>query len=251
MPNTAIVTAAAVIIGNEVLSGRTRDANLQFLGTALNDAGIRLMEVRVISDDQDAIVAAVNHCRKAFDYVFTTGGIGPTHDDITSAAIAKAFGLEFGRNAEAEAMLHAHYKPEDITEARLRMADTPAGAELIENPVSSAPGFRVENVYVLPGVPRIMQAMFDGLRHGLAGGQPVRSVTIAAYLPEGLMAAGLSELQDRDPEVEIGSYPFARNGKLGAAIVMRHPDMARIEPIAEGVRKLMRGLGAEPVEDDA
>jgi len=251
MSNAPIVTAAAVIIGNEVLSGRTQDANIQFLATALNDTGIRLMEVRIVADDENAIIAAVNQCRQAHDYVFTTGGIGPTHDDITSATIAKAFGLDFGRNAEAEAILRAHYKPEDVTEARLRMANTPAGAELIENPVSKAPGFRVENVYVLPGVPRIMQAMFDGLKHGLAGGEPVQSVSIAAYLPEGLMAAGLSELQEQDPDVEIGSYPFARDGKLGCSIVMRHPDAARIEPIAGGVRKLMRGLGGEPLEDDA
>ncbi len=243
------VTAAVVVIGNEILSGRTRDANVQFLGERLNDSGIRLMEVRVVADDEDAIAAAVNACRADYDYVFTTGGIGPTHDDITARSIAKAFGLEFGRNAEAEALLRQHYRPEEVSEARLRMADTPTGAELLENPVSKAPGFRVENVYVLPGVPSIMQAIFDCLRPGLMGGARVLSKTVMAYLPESKMADGLRELQAQHPEVEIGSYPFFRDGRLGSSIVMRHSDESKVEQVAEGVRDVIRGLGGEPVED--
>ena len=243
------VTAALIVIGNEVLSGRTREANLQFLGEGLNEIGIRLMEARVIADDEDAIAAAVNAYRVAYDYVFTTGGIGPTHDDITAASIAKAFGLGFGRNPEAEALLRQHYRPEDVTEARLTMADTPEGVELIENPVSKAPGFRVENVYVLPGVPRIMQAMFGAFKHGLAGGQPMRSNTIMAYLPEGLLAGRLGEIQARQVDVEIGSYPFSHNGKFGTSLVVRHTDQARVDAASEEVRELIRSLDGEPDED--
>ena len=196
MSEEKIVTACVLVIGNEILSGRTQDKNINYLAKGLNEIGVRLREVRVIPDVAEVIVATVRECKAAFDYVFTTGGIGPTHDDITAAAVAKALGREFGRNAEAEAVLRGHYRPEEITEARLSMADMPEGAELIDNPVSRAPGFRIENVFVLPGVPRIMQAMFDGLRHGLAGGQPVRSVTIAAYLPEGLMARPAARAAD-------------------------------------------------------
>jgi molybdenum cofactor synthesis domain-containing protein len=244
------VTAALVIIGNEVLSGRTRDANLQYLARGLNDIGIRLMEVRVIADDEAAIVAAVNACRGAYDYLFTTGGIGPTHDDITSACIAKAFGLPFGRNPEAETLLRAHYKPEDVTEARLRMANTPVGATLLENPVSRAPGFQVENVFVLPGVPRIMQAIYEGFKHRLTGGQPVLSKAIAAHVPEGRLAGPVKALQESHPEVEVGSYPFYRDGKLGATIVLRTPDNRRLEAATVDLRALIHGLDAEPIEDD-
>ncbi|MBT6884171.1 MAG: competence/damage-inducible protein A, partial [Rhodospirillaceae bacterium] len=166
------ITAALIIIGNEILSGRTQDANLAFLGEQLNELGVRLREVRVIPDVEDTIIETVNTLRQAFDYVFTTGGIGPTHDDITSAAIAKAFGTELARHPEAEALLLGHYKPEDVTPARMKMADIPVGATLLDNPVSKAPGFRLENVHVLPGVPRIMQAMFKLFSHELVGGEP-------------------------------------------------------------------------------
>ena len=182
MAERPTVTAALIVIGNEVLSGRTRDANVQFLAAGLGGVGVRLMEARVIADVEDEIVEAINALRAKFDYVFTTGGIGPTHDDITSGAVAKALGRKFRRNAEAEAILRDHYRPEDVTEARLRMADLPEGAELIDNPVSRAPGFRVENVIVMPGVPRIMQAMFDGYKHNLVGGDPVQSVSITVAL---------------------------------------------------------------------
>ena len=243
------VTAALIVIGNEVLSGRTREANIQSLGEGLNEIGIRLMEARVIADDENAIGTAVNACRAAYDYVFTTGGIGPTHDDITAASIAKAFGLGFGRNLEAEALLCQYYRPEDVTEARLTMADMPEGVELIDNPVSKAPGFRVENVYVLPGVPRIMLAMFDALKHGLVGGLPVRSNAIITYLPEGQLAGGLGEIQARQVDVEIGSYPFSRDGKSGTSLVVRHTDQAQVEAASEEVRELIRSLGGDPNED--
>ena len=249
-PEKPIVTAALIIIGNEVLSGRTQDANLQFLATGLGEIGVRLMEVRVIADDEGEIVAAVNALRARHDYVFTTGGIGPTHDDITAASIARAFGRKFGRNAEAEAILRAHYKPEDATESRLRMADLPEDVTLIENPVSRSPGFQVENVYVLPGVPSIMQAMFDGLKHRLRGGAPVLSKTVTAFIPESVVAPPLGELQNNRPDVEIGSYPFFRDGRLGTSLVARSPDGKALEEVAEAIRELIRDLGGEPHDED-
>ena len=247
--NKKLVTAALVIIGNEVLSGRTQDANLKFLGIELNEIGIRMTETRIVRDIEEDIVDAINAMRSKYDYVFSTGGIGPTHDDITSACIAKAFGVGHGRHPEAEAILLNHYKPEDVTPARMKMSETPNGAELLLNPISKAPGFRVENVFVLPGVPHIMREIFSGFKHQLSGGDPIKSKSISTYVPEGRIGGPLSELQDRFPSVEIGSYPFNREGKLGAAIVMRHTDMTEIEIVAEEVRQLIRGLGADPIDD--
>ncbi|HEX9569837.1 MAG TPA: molybdopterin-binding protein [Rhodospirillales bacterium] len=243
-----VVTAALVIIGNEVLSGRTQDANLKFLAEGLNGLGIRLREARVIADDEPTIVATVNELRRRDDYVFTTGGIGPTHDDITAAAIAKAVKRRLERNVEAEARLRRHYRPEDITEARMSMADMPEGATLIDNPVSRAPGFQIENVFVLPGVPRIMQAMFDGLRARLKGGKPVFSKAVIAYIPEGVMAAPLEDVQKAYPETEIGSYPFFRLGKVGTSLVVRGVDHEKVNAAAEAIRGIIRGLGGRPEE---
>ena len=245
------VTACAVVIGNEVLSGRTQDANIRYLGARLDDLGIRLMEVRIIADDEATIVQTVNACRAAFDYVFTTGGIGPTHDDITSACIARAFGVAVERNPTALALLEQHYRPEDITEARLTMADIPAGARLIDNPVSKAPGFQMDNVFVMAGVPRIMQAMFEGIKDRLAGGRPMLSRTLASFIPEGRMGTPLGEIQKDHPHVEIGSYPFFRDGRPGTSLVVRGADGADLEAAAEAVRALIRSFGGEPVEDDA
>ncbi|MFO1129608.1 MAG: molybdopterin-binding protein [Rhodospirillales bacterium] len=245
------VTAAVLIIGNEVLSGRTRDQNLPFLAEQLNAVGVRVREARIIADDEDAIVAAVNACRAAFDYVFTTGGIGPTHDDITSAAIAKAFGVALVRDPEAEARLLRHYRPDEVNAARLKMADVPEGAVLIDNPVSTAPGMQVENVFVLPGVPAIMRAMFDGLRHRLMGGAPMRSRTISAFTTEGRIAAPLAAIQTAHASVEIGSYPFARYGRFGVSLVIRGVDPAAVDAATEAVRALLIGDGTEPIEDEA
>lgn len=244
------VTAALLIIGNEVLSGRTRDANLQYLGENLNAIGIRLTEVRVIPDVEATIVSAVNQLRAEFDYVFTTGGIGPTHDDITAASIAKAFGVDVVRHPEAERLVRSNYATaEDVTPARLKMADVPAGSALLSNPVSKSPGFRVENVYVLAGVPRIMQAMFESFRHELAGGTPVKSREINAYLPEGKMGGPLADVQAHFPDADIGSYPFVREGRFGAALVIRHPDQAVVDAAADEIYAMVRDLGAEPMED--
>ncbi|MAO56167.1 MAG: competence/damage-inducible protein A [Rhodospirillaceae bacterium] len=250
MSEQKTVTACLIIIGNEILSGRTRDANLQFLGENLNKLGIRMMEARVIADVEETIIACVNDARARFDYVFTTGGIGPTHDDITSACVAKAFGRKLIRHPDAEALLLSHYKPEDVTEARMKMADVAEDSILLENPVSRAPGFQVENVFVLPGVPRIMQAMFDLFKHRLVGGAEMLSKSIASYTPEGKMAARLTALQDSHPDLEIGSYPFSRDGKHGSTIVIRGTDAAEIDRAAETLRGIMRDFGNEPQEVD-
>jgi molybdenum cofactor synthesis domain-containing protein len=217
-------TASLIIVGNEILSGRTVDANLAYLGRELNAIGIRLAEARVVADEEDAIVRAVNDCRTRHDYVFTTGGIGPTHDDITAAAVAKAFGVRCGRNPEAERRLLAYYPPDKVNAARMKMADMPEGVELIDNPVSVAPGFVLGNVHVLPGVPVIMQAMFEGLKPRLRGGPPVRARTIVCYCAEGDIAAALGRIQDEHRTVEIGSYPFMRMGTPGTSIVFRSTD---------------------------
>lgn len=245
------VTAGLVVIGNEILSGRTRDANLQYLGDELNKLGIRMTEVRVVSDVPEAIIEAVNTLRARYDYVFTTGGIGPTHDDITSECIAGAFGLDFGLNPEAVKLLEDHYPPGELTEARLRMAKTPVDAILIDNPVSKAPGFQVENVFVLPGVPRIMQAMFAGMRHRLTGGQPMVSRTVTSHVPEGKAGGPLGELQARHPDTEIGSYPFYRNDRPGANIVIRAEDPAKADAAARDVLDMLKALGGDPVLEDA
>lgn len=243
------VTACVIIIGNEVLSGRTTDANLAYLGKGLNDLGIRLMEARIVRDDEDAIVDAVDACRGAFDYVFTTGGIGPTHDDITAACIAKAFGVRLERNAEAMALLARQYTPEEFNEARRKMADIPEGATLLDNPVSKAPGFRIGNVFVLPGVPIIMRAMFEGFRHRLVGGEPWLSRSVVAFTTEGSVASGLAAVQEKHPRVEIGSYPFLRSGRLGVNLVLRAPDRAALDAATDAVKALVTDMGVEAIEE--
>lgn len=236
------ITAAVLIIGNEILSGQTRDANLAFLGESLGALGIRLREARVVADEEGAIVAAVNELRRRFDYVFTTGGIGPTHDDITAAAVAKAFGRPLMLHPEAHRILAGYYKPGELNEARLRMAHTPEGAELVENPISGAPGFQLENVFVLAGIPAVMQAMFESLRHRLTGGAPLLSHTVVAELPEGRMAQGLGAIQTANPDVEIGSYPFHKDGRYGSRLVVRATDPERLAAVRDEVAALVRAL---------
>lgn len=241
------VTACLIIIGNEILSGRTRDANLPFLAERLTALGIRLREVRVIPDDEAEIIAAVNACRVRYDYVFTTGGIGPTHDDITSGCIAKAFGVALVRDAEAVARLERYYAPGTLNDARLRMAEVPAGAVLIDNPISQAPGFQIGNVFVMAGVPMVMQAMVDGIVPRLVGGAVVHARTVSCYLGEGDLAAGLKAIQERYPELEIGSYPFVQNRQFGASLVLRGVDDVMLERATVEVSELVRSLGGEPV----
>ncbi|MGB0671536.1 MAG: competence/damage-inducible protein A [Rhodospirillales bacterium] len=242
-------TAAFIIIGNEILSGRTKDANLAYVGERLAALGILLQEARVIPDVKTVIVATVNELRARHTYVFTSGGIGPTHDDITTDCVATAFGLSVVRDPVAEAALRRHYKAEDLNAARLKMADVPEGARLIENPVSAAPGFQVENVFVLAGVPRIMQAQFESAKDRLAGGAPMLSRTLVAFVTEGSMAAELSRIQDGADGVEIGSYPFVRDGRLGTSIVMRGTDDAALSHTRDLVAELMRKVGGEPTEE--
>ena len=251
MSSPATVTAAVILIGNEILSGRTQDANLGYLAEHLNAVGVRVMEARVVADIEADIVAAVNACRARYDYVFTTGGIGPTHDDISSAAVAKAFDVPLSLNAEAVGRLERHYPAGKLNEARLRMAMVPEGASLIDNPISAAPGFRLGNVFVLAGVPVIMRAMFDGLAHTLNGGAPMRSRTFRTNLPEGTMAADVGALQDRYADVEIGSYPsFGRPGEQGVRIVLRATDAARLAAAGDGFVALAEKLGGTAVEID-
>lgn len=247
MPETA-VTAAVIVIGNEILSGRTEDANVTWLARRLTALGIVLAEVRMVRDEEDAIMAAVNALRAAHDYVFTTGGIGPTHDDITCAAVARAFGRAYVLNPEARRLLEAYYDGSGraLNEARMRMAYTPEGAELIDNPVSRAPGFRVENVYVLAGIPAVMQGMFAGLAPTLEGGARVASREVAVLLGEGDIAARLAALQARYPALEIGSYPFVRDGAFGTTLVLRGTDEGALARADAELRAALRELGGAP-----
>ncbi|HET6160604.1 MAG TPA: molybdopterin-binding protein [Dongiaceae bacterium] len=248
--STKIVTAAVLVIGNEILSGRTKDANLNYLAVELNAIGVRLTEARVVADVPEAIIKAVNELRAAYDYVFTTGGIGPTHDDITSECVARAFGVPLIRDPRAVRLLTNHYGEANLTEARLRMAQVPEGAALIDNPVSIAPGFRIGNVFVLAGVPAICRAMFDGLKSQLKTGDKVLAITISANVGEGVIAKGLGQLQERFAMLEIGSYPFFRQGRFGASFVLRGTDADALKAAAEELRALIRTLGAEPIEGE-
>jgi molybdenum cofactor synthesis domain-containing protein len=243
--------ACLLIIGNEVLSGRTRDANLQFLATRLGEIGIPLREVRVIPDVRATIIATVNEMRAKFDHVFTTGGIGPTHDDITSECIAEAFGLPWEPHAEAWARLERHYQPGEFNPARQRMATMPRGAALIDNPISVAPGFTIGNVHVLAGVPRIMQAMFEALAPGLQGGSPVISRTVHADgVMEGRIAQGLADIQARWPGLDIGSYPYYRMGGGGVALVTKGTDEQAVEAAARDITAFLRAVGGQPKQGE-
>jgi molybdenum cofactor synthesis domain-containing protein len=243
MTETRIVTAAILVIGDEILSGRTKDANMAYLAERLTELGVRLREARVVPDVPDEIVAAVNVLRGRYDYVFTTGGIGPTHDDITAECIARAFGVPLLRHPEAVRRLEAHYEAGQLNEARLRMANVPEGGTLIDNPVSAAPGFRIGNVHVMAGVPRIMQAMFDGIAPTLTGGDRVLSRTVSCDLGEGMIAAGLGAIAGEYPDLSIGSYPYFRAGKFGTSLVLRGTDDARLSAATEAVRVLVVSLG--------
>jgi len=255
MPSEAgaakIVTAGVLVIGNEILSGRTQDANINYLAKGLVALGIRLMEVRVIPDDAATIIATLDAMRTQFDYVFTTGGIGPTHDDITAESIAKAFGVPLVLDPRAVALLTRHYGTSDLNDARLRMARIPEGASLVDNPVSAAPGFRIGNVFVLAGVPSICRAMFDGLKADLQGGDLVHSRTVSVFIGEGKIAKELGDLQARYPMLEIGSYPFFRQGKFGTSLVLRGTDPQLLGAAVDELRRIIYGLGANPIDGEA
>src|ERR1051325_5225950 len=227
-PTAKPITACVLIIGNEILSGRTQDANLAFLAQGLNEIGIRLREARCVPDAAETIGAAVNEVRTKFDYVFTTGGIGPTHDDITAQCIADAFGVPLILHPDAKRLLESHYPPGAINEARLRMAHMPEGSVLLLNPISRAPGFRIGNVYVMAGVPQVMQATFSELRHRLRGGAKVLSRSVSCGLGEGTIAKDLAALQQRYPDLEIGSYPYFWRSGFGTTPGVRGPAPQRI-----------------------
>ena len=240
------VTAALLIIGDEILSGRTKDANLPYISIWLNELGIDMMECRIVPDIQDEIVNGLNALRSKYTYVFTTGGIGPTHDDITADAIAKAFGVGISHRADAVALLEAQYKPEERTDARMRMARIPDGAILIENPVSIAPGFQTGNVFTMAGVPVIMQAMLESIRHRLSGGTPVLTVTVKSNGLEGDIAKPLGEIQTAYGDaVSLGSYPYRAGGKFGTRIVLRGRDAEVLAKATGDVETMMTAMGIE------
>ncbi|NQU71673.1 MAG: competence/damage-inducible protein A [Rhodospirillales bacterium] len=249
MPEKDVVTACVLVIGNEILSGRTQDKNINFLAKGLNDIGVRLQEVRVIPDIRDTIITTLNECRAAFDYVITTGGIGPTHDDITSECVAAAFGVGMFRDQSVVDLLQSYMKNTPLNEARLRMATFPEGAELVHNPVSAAPGYRLDNVFVFAGVPQIMQAMFDGAKNQMIGGAIMLSRSVSVELGEGTIAPGLSELQDRYPEIDIGSYPAMRQQRFGVSVVMRGTDSDMLDAALVELKDMLTALGGEPKDE--
>jgi molybdenum cofactor synthesis domain-containing protein len=237
------VTAALVVIGEEILSGRTRDANIAYIAAYLTRIGIQLREVRIIADLEAAIVAAVNELRGGFTYVFATGGIGPTHDDVTTDAIAKAFGVAAVVDPEAVAAMRKRFSESELTPARLRMARIPQGATLIKNVISRAPGFMIGNVIVMAGVPNIMQVMLDAVSPRLAKGRPMISRSVRLDVPEGDAADGLGALQAAHPEVQIGSYPFFQNKRLGTYVVLRSIDEGKLASAEEDLWKFIAEAG--------
>jgi len=244
MPNP---TAAMLTIGDEILSGRTRDSNMPHLAAVLAAAGIDLREARVVPDEAAEIVAAVNALRARWDHVFTSGGIGPTHDDITADCIAAAFGVPIAVREDARAILASHYPggAADLTPSRLRMARIPEGARLIDNPVSKAPGFTIGNVHVMAGVPAIFQAMVAGLVPRLACGRPLATASARAMVPEGELAGPLAALAAAHPAVAIGCYPFFEDGRLGANLVLRSADADALAAAEAAVGALLASLAAE------
>lgn len=247
MTDSQTVTAAILVIGDEILSGRTKDRNIGYIAEYVARLGVEVREVRVVPDDEGEIVAALNALRARWDYVFSTGGIGPTHDDITADAVAKAFGVAIGEDPRALAIMMERYQPADLTPARRRMARIPEGAELIENPVSKAPGFRIGNVIVMAGVPSVMQAMLDHAVKGLRTGQIMLVETIeASGLPEGRYGGPLGEIAAARPEVSIGSYPSYADGKFRNQIVVRGKDT---EAVADA-RRAVEAMIAELIGDD-
>lgn len=235
-------TAALILIGDEILSGRTKDKNLGYIADFLTALGIDLNEARVVPDTEADIVRAVNDLRARYTYVFTTGGIGPTHDDITADAVAAAFGVPIDHDPRAVAILKSHFKPGMLNEARLRMARIPQGASLVENRVSKAPGFRIGNVFVMAGVPAIMQAMLDAIGPELEHGSPMELRTVTAYIGEGDLARPLKEIQDRYIDVVIGSYPFHEDGRFGSNLVLRSRSLDRLDAATREVADMTEAL---------
>ena len=233
------VNAAILIIGNEILSGRTQDTNTSTLATWLNSIGVQVAEVRIIPDIEETIVEVLNLLRKKYKYVFTTGGIGPTHDDITAQSVSKAFGKKYEIHKEAFKILETYYKPGEFNKGRQKMVWMPENAELILNPTSGAPGFSVDNVFCLPGVPSILKSMLGSLKAKIVGGEPILSQTISLKTVESEIASSLNKVQEENKDVEIGSYPFFHAGKLGVSIVMRSENQSRIDECNSQILKFV------------
>ena len=244
--NAGEVTAALIVIGDEILSGRTKDKNIGYIADYLEAIGIQLREVWIVGDREAAIVAAVNELRAAFCYVFTTGGIGPTHDDITADSIACAFGVGIDVDERAVAQMRTRYSSGRLTDARLRMARIPHGAELVDNSVSMTPGFMLENVIVMAGVPSIMQVMLDAVVPRLEKGAMMHTRTVRVDQPEGDVATGLARLQDQFPDIAMGSYPYFEGGQLGTSLVLRSTSKDRLKA---GLKALLAMLDGEGISD--
>jgi molybdenum cofactor synthesis domain-containing protein len=249
-PSSDPVTAALLVIGEEILSGRTPDENIGYVAAYLTRVGISLREVRVVVDQETEIVAAVNELRRRFAYVFTTGGIGPTHDDVTTDAIAKAFEVGVAVHEGAVAAMRLHYRDNDLTPARLRMARIPHGAELIHNKISRAPGYMIENVVVMAGIPRIMQVMLDEVSPRLTKGRPMQSRSVRVDAAEGDVAAPLAALQLAHPEIQMGSYPFFERDKLGTYVVLRGVDETTLASALAALWDLIAREGLSAVAED-
>ena len=242
------VNAAILIIGNEILSGRTQDTNTSTLATWLNSIGVKVGEVRVIPDIEKTIIDTLNLLKTTYDYVFTTGGIGPTHDDITAESVSKAFGLKYEIHKEAYKILEAYYKPVEFNEGRQKMVWMPENANLILNPTSGAPGFSVENVFCLPGVPSILKSMLGSLTNNIVGGEPILSLTISLRTVESEIANSLTKVQNENQDVEIGSYPFFQAGKLGVSIVIRSEDQSKLDNCNSQILKFVEKKNIEVVD---
>ena len=242
------VNAAILIIGNEILSGRTQDINTSTLATWLNTIGVKVCEVRVVPDIKEKIVETLNVLRKNNDYVFTTGSIGPTHDDITAESVSEAFNIKYEIHKEAFKILEAYYKPGEFNEGRQKMVWMPENAKLIFNPTSGAPGFNVENVFCLPGVPTILKSMLGGLKNRIVGGEPILSHTISLRTVESEIANSLTRVQDQNKDVEIGSYPFFHAGKLGVSIVLRSENQSKIDTCNSQILEFIKEKKIEIVD---
>ena len=248
MKKNTKVNAAILIIGNEILSGRTQDINTSTLAKWLNSIGVNVLEVRVIPDHEKTIIETLNFLRKSNDYVFTTGGIGPTHDDITASSVSKAFGLKYEIHEEAFKILESYYKPGEFNDGRQKMCWMPEKANLILNPTSGAPGFNVENVFCLPGVPSIMKSMLGGLKNKIIGGEPILSRTISLRTVESEIADRITMIQDENEDVEIGSYPFFHAGKLGVSIVLRSENQSKIDTCNDQILEFVNEKKIEVVD---
>ena len=250
MTNKKDIIAGIIIIGNEILSGRTKDLNTSALSKWLNSIGIKVLETRTIPDIEEVIISTVNELKQKFDYIFTSGGIGPTHDDITAQSISKAFELKYEIHKEAYKILEKYYGTNDFNEGRQRMTWMPSKANLILNPSSGAPGFYVKNVFCLPGVPAILESMLPNLTNKIVGGEPILSKTISLRTLESEIAKPLKKVQEKNNEVDIGSYPFFRKGKIGVSIVLTSKDQSKMDKCNSQILEFIKEKKIEIVERD-